>query len=224
VKFLGGITKTDWQRPSVIALVLANLVPVLGVFYFHWEVFPLMFLFWSENVIIGVFNVLRMLVAMFYKDRVLPGIPFFCVHYGGFVAAHGFLILELFGGGAKQYEEFFNPLDPGTYWQIFGQINGEYHLDWAILALAVSRGFSFVTNYLGRGEYRRITPNQLFWRPYGRILILHVALLVGGISLKASHSPAIGLVVLIVLKTAGDLIGHFIERRKFAENLAVKTG
>ena len=54
VKFPGGITKTDWQRPSVIALVLANLVPVFGVFYFHWEVFPLMFLFWSENVIIGV--------------------------------------------------------------------------------------------------------------------------------------------------------------------------
>jgi hypothetical protein len=50
-------------QPSVVALVLANLVPLAGVFIFHWEVFPLLFLFWLENVVIGILNVLKMLFA-----------------------------------------------------------------------------------------------------------------------------------------------------------------
>jgi hypothetical protein len=63
LKIFSEISVADWRRPSVIALLLANLVPVFGVLFFHWEVFPLMFLFWSENVIVGAFNVLKMLCA-----------------------------------------------------------------------------------------------------------------------------------------------------------------
>jgi hypothetical protein len=216
VKFLGETSTADWRRPSVIALLLANLAPVAGVFIFHWEVFPLMFLFWSENVIVGIFNVLRMIFAMFFRERVLPAIPFFCVHYGMFTFVHGFFIMEIFGGGVKQFENFFNPLDPGTYWQIFWQIMRENHLGWAVLGLAVSRGISFVTNYVGQGEYRRITAMQLMWQPYGRIVVLHIALLGGGILIKAGHSPVAGLLLLIALKIFLDLAGHLRERRKFA--------
>jgi hypothetical protein len=55
--------RIGWMQPSVIALVLANLIPLAGVFVFHWEVFPLLFLFWLENVVIGIVNVLKMLFA-----------------------------------------------------------------------------------------------------------------------------------------------------------------
>jgi len=57
------IQRIDWLRPSVIALMLADLVPLAGVFLFHWEVFPLLFLFWLENVIIGAVNVAKMILA-----------------------------------------------------------------------------------------------------------------------------------------------------------------
>jgi 4-hydroxybenzoyl-CoA reductase subunit beta len=46
-----------------LALIAANLVPLAGVFLFGWEVFPLLLLFWFENVIIGFFNALKMLFA-----------------------------------------------------------------------------------------------------------------------------------------------------------------
>ena len=215
MKFPGGITKTDWQRPSVIALVLANFVPVFGVFYFHWEVFPLMFLFWSENVIIGAFNVLRMIFAMPFKVGVLPMIPFFCVHYGIFTFGHGLLVIELFGGGLKQYG---GVPGPGIFWQIMN----DNHLGWMVLGLAVSRGISFATNYVGQGEFRRIEPSTLMIQPYGRIFVLHISLLCGGILMQAMHSPVVGLLVLIALKILLDLRGHFAERTKFSENPAVK--
>lgn len=220
MKFLGDISKADWQRPSVIALVLANLVPVFGVFCFHWEVFPLMFLFWSENVIIGAFNVLKMLLASPGSPASWIGkffiIPFFCVHYGMFTFVHGIFVVALFGGGLK----------PGGFPgpATFVEIARQNYLSWAILGLAVSRGISFATNYLANGEYKRASLQQLMAQPYGRIIVLHVAILGGGFLMMALHSPVAGLLVLIALKILFDLRGHFAERTKFSGNPEVKAG
>lgn len=214
MKFLGETTVADWQRPSVIALVLANLVPVFGVLLFHWEVFPLMFLFWSENVIIGVLNVLKMLAANPESPVSWAGklfiIPFFCVHYGMFTFVHGIFVIALFGGGLKQHMGFPTP-------EMFWQIAHENYLGWAILGLAISRGISFVTNYLVSGEYKRASLQQLMQQPYGRVVVLHVAILGGGFLVMALHSPELGLLLLVALKIAFDLRGHFAERKKFAE-------
>ena len=209
MKFLGGITKTDWQRPSVIALVLANLVPVFGVFYFHWEVFPLMFLFWSENVIIGAFNVLRMIVAMPFRVGVLPLIPFFCVHYGLFTFGHGLFLIELFGGGLKRFGGFPEPENI-----LANHERKSPRLDGA--GAGRQPGISFATNYVGQGEFRRIEPSTLMVQPYGRIFVLHISLLAGGALMQAMHSPVVGLLVLIALKILLDLAGHLRERKKFA--------
>ena len=211
MRFFPNLTAAEWRRPSVIALILANLAPVGGVLFFGWEVFPLMFLFWSENVIVGVFNVLRMIFAMPFKVGVLPMIPFFCVHYGLFTFVHGIFVIKLFGGGLKEGGDF-----PGleTFWKIMR----EYHLGWAVLGLTVSRGISFATNYVGQGEFRRITPGQLMGQPYGRIVVLHLAILGGGFLVQVLHSPVFGLLLLVVLKILLDLAGHLHERSKFSVN------
>jgi hypothetical protein len=213
VKFPGTISSADWLRPSVIALLLAHLVPAFGVLFLHWEVFPLMFLFWSENVIIGALNVLKMLLA----DPNSPVswmakffiIPFFCVHYGMFTFIHGIFVIALFGGGLRAGAGFPTPK---TFWQIAH----ENYLGWAIFGLAVSRGISFATNYLGHGEYRRANLQQLMGQPYGRIVVLHLTILFGGFLMMALHSPVWGLLLLVALKIVLDLRGHFAERRKFA--------
>lgn len=213
LKIFGGTTAADWLRPSVIALILANLVPVFGVLVLGWEVFPLMFLFWSENVIVGAFNVLKMLAADPESPLIWAGkfffIPFFCVHYGLFTFVHGVFVIALFGGGLKHGAGFPNF---ATFWQTMQ----ENHLGWAVLGLAVSRAVSFGTNYLGNGEYRRASLQQLMQQPYGRIVVLHIAILGGGFLVMALHSPVAGLLLLVGLKIALDLRGHFAERRKFA--------
>jgi len=213
MKFFGETSVTDWLRPSVVALLLANLVPVFGVVLFHWEVFPLMFLFWGENVIVGGFNVLKMLLA----DPESPvewigkafAIPFFCVHYGMFTFIHGIFVIALFGGGLRHGAGFPGP---ATFWRIMQ----EYHLGWALLGLAVSRGISFGTNYLGSAEYKRASLQQLMQQPYGRVVVLHLTILFGGFLMMALHSPVWGLLLLVGLKIMLDLRGHFAERRKFA--------
>ena len=59
------------MTPPVLALVAANLVPLYGVLFLGWEVFQVVLLFWMENVVVGVFFILRLLTAR--PEGVLPG-------------------------------------------------------------------------------------------------------------------------------------------------------
>src|SRR5213594_3799766 len=97
---------------SVSALVIANAVPLAGVLFFGWQVFPLLLLYWLENVIVGGFNVLRMLVAdpddpVRWAAKIFL-IPFFCVHFGMFCFVHGVFVFGFFGG--KMFANGFSPI------------------------------------------------------------------------------------------------------------------
>jgi hypothetical protein len=194
-----------------LALIAANLVPLAGVFLFGWKEFPLLLLFWFENVIIGFFNALKMLFATpdqrFQWAAKLFIVPFFCFHYGMFTFVHGVFIVALFGGGTNR-----GLPSPATY------LNEmiEQKLVWAVLGLFVSHGISFAHNYLIGGEFRRAGVQSLMTQPYGRIVVLHVTILLGGFLMMALKSPALGLVLLVVLKVLLDLRAHLAERVKFA--------
>ena len=204
------IRKKDFKLSSVIALICVNLFPVFGVLYWGWDVFPIMMLFWSENVIIGFYNVLRMMTCEFKEASAwvakLFMIPFFVIHYGGFTAAHGIFVFALFGGDLLQGS--FGPR-PDVIWQVVL----EYNLIFAVAALFLSHGYSFVRNYLGRGEYRRYTLTKLMGLPYGRVVLLHITLVIGGFLIAFLQSPTAGLLLFILLKIVMDLRAHLREHR-----------
>lgn len=212
-KIIGEIGDDDLRRPSVIALLLANLVPVFGVVMFGWEVFPLLFLFWFENVIVGALNVLKMLCAAPREPVLWLGkiflVPFFCFHYGMFTFVHGVFVLGFFG---KQFARGLPEPTPGHVLQIIR----ENHLGWAIVGLAVSHAISFATNYVGRGEFRRTNPLALMQQPYSRVVVLHLTIIFGGFLMLALRSPVVGLILLVALKTALDLRSHVRERKQFS--------
>ena len=43
----------------VLALVVANLVPVAGMVFMGWELSDVMVLYWAESAIIGLFNIAK---------------------------------------------------------------------------------------------------------------------------------------------------------------------
>lgn len=200
------------ERPwpiSSLVLLGANVVPLVGVLTHHWTVFAVVLLYWCENVVVGVFNVLRMLCARPRDPLAQAGklflIPFFCVHYGGFTFVHGIFVFSLFGGGLKGLD-----LGPHTVLTAVRQAG----LGWAVAALFASHGFSFVHNYLAGGEYRNVGLSQLMTQPYARVVVLHIAIIIGGVLVTALGSPIPALVLLIVLKTGLDFGAHLVERRK----------
>ncbi len=200
-------------RPSLFVLAGANLAPVFGVLYFHWQVFPILFLFWSENVVIGVINVFKMIFSEPGDKANWAGklfmIPFFSVHYGMFCLVHGVFIIALFGHMSQ-------PGVPSMQTPDFAGVFREYQLGWAFLVLAASHVFSFITNYLGAGEFRRTNVGTLLFQPYGRVVVLHLTILVGAFLISKMGTPVVGLLLLVVLKTGLDAFAHLRERRKFS--------
>ncbi len=192
--------------PSALVLVAANLVPLAGVLFFGWSVFATLLLFWVENVIVGGFNILRMLaatprVAVMWVAKLFM-IPFFTFHYGMFVTVHGIFVLQLFGG---MHERGFPT--PATFYHAV-QAAGIAPAAWG---LALSHGVSFAFNYIGTGQYKTALVPELMFRPYGRVIVMHVVILVGGFLVQLLGSPAVALALLVVLKTGLDLFAHLRE-------------
>lgn len=183
------------NRLSIIALIAANTVPLAGVIWLDWAVFDVMILYWAENVVIGVINVLRMLTCKSKSGFFM--VPFFAVHYGMFCFGHYSAVTALFGDG-----HWLKPL-----W-------------FAVAAIAISHLISFGVNFIGRREYERTTMSQLMQRPYGRIIILHVTIIAGGFLVTALDNPFWMLPVLVVVKTSIDLRMHMAERQVFAATAA----
>jgi hypothetical protein len=84
----------------------------------------------------------------------------------------------------------------------------------AALGLFGSHAVSFWTNFLGRREYETRSIDQQMIAPYGRVIMLHLTLIFGGIAASLTGAPIGLLLVLVVLKTGLDLELHLREHRK----------
>jgi hypothetical protein len=170
-----------------------NLAPLAGALLFRWSVYPLLLLYWVENVIVGCYTALRFPFAsgdaMAGWGTKLFYFLFFLAHYGGFATVHGVFVWVLFRtpGGAETAGPEFR---------------------WVVAALALSHGFSFVWNYLLGGEHRRARLADLMLQPYKRVVVLHVVIIFGGMLVMGLGSPMAGLVALVIVKTGMDWRAH----------------
>jgi hypothetical protein len=80
--------------------------------------------------------------------------------------------------------------------------------------LVASHLFSFAWNYLYRGELRRAQLSSLMAKPYGRVVVLHIAIILGGIGAMALGSPVWALLVLLAMKIGLDWKAHVKEHSK----------
>lgn len=228
------LANKDWLDVPIIALLVANAVPLFGVLFLGWDAFYIVVLYWAENVVIGFYNVLKMVFAAVPHPAAHVGklflIPFFIVHYGGFTAVHGFFVLALFHKGegpSMPAGQMSWPCFLVFVQMLLNVIKYAYliipsQVRIAVLALFASHGVSFVQNYLLKGEYAAAKPNELMGSPYGRVVVMHVAILAGGFLVMAFGSPAPLLVVLVVLKTILDINLHNREHKKAAAKAQIR--
>ena len=183
-------------RASLAALVLANLLPLGLVAAGVWDVVEVVFFYWSESLVVGFYNLLRIVTVpqLPLGGKVYLGL-FFTAHYGGFCFIHMLFLAEVFGFPGVQP----GPPLPG------GGFVGSW---WPLLPLLVSHGYSFVTHYALGGERLKANEGELMFRPYGRIFVMHLWLFVGGFLIKDLNAPMAGLLVLVLLKTAIDAGTH----------------
>lgn len=247
-------------------LVLANLLPLLGVLMLGWDVASLLYAYWLESAVVGFFNVFRIAQAqaqpplqpragrreMSPQDlrrirehrqrwetkspglaRLLRSIEasadseqvekegetadssrrvaqalagpaglaigktatilFFLVHYGFFMLGHAIFLWAFFGPPEIPTLDLF----------IMGGL------------LFLSHGTSYVIYYLLRGECMWATPNQQMGRPYGRIVIMHITIIIAGFLTTSLDAPVFALAVMVLIKIAIDLAAHLRSHARY---------
>lgn len=63
------------ESRTAIVLILANLIPLVGVYLFGWSLLTILVLYWIENGIVGFWNVPRIILAQGSIVPVLPPLP-----------------------------------------------------------------------------------------------------------------------------------------------------
>lgn len=190
------------RSSSIATLIALNALPIYGVIGWGWQSFDLIFLYWLENLIIGVFTVLRLLLRPYRHgvDLVLPLFfaPFFSMHYGLFCLGHGSFIFSLFGGDRFAYRGFADALF--NIWPVLQ----DNHLFWAAACLLLLQLFDWLRDVRLHG-LGSANVKDLMVAPYRRIVVLHITILASGFALGALEEPVTGLIILVVLKTVFDI-------------------
>jgi uncharacterized protein DUF6498 len=224
---------------SSAALVLSNLIPLLGVLYFNWNAFAVICLFWMENLVIGGENAVRMIFA----GRMLPG--------GGVIGkkireawekapdAKKSQILDIYEGKNASavwvLKAFMVPffcmhyggftLGHGMFvFGLFGKGSGlatvwRLGLIWAFLGLVVSHAISLWLNFFRGGEYRKANLIELMGRPYSRVWVMHLTVIFGAFVITATGEQKWAVALLVLLKMGADVHAHRRERTIFGREI-----
>lgn len=219
------------SRSALVALVIANALVAFQTFRHEWGYYEVMLIYWVEVVIVGCYNVLRMLVvgvvgaaplgawaarwvdpgsALNRLALTAIGVGFFVVKFGTFAFTIGLFVLLL---PAFLYAES-ERAGAGIPRALMAAGPG---LLMAVAVLGLSHGVSFARNFIGAREYDRIDVLTLAFWPYVRMSLVALTLLVG--LAIAGVLPGVGrhvafAGVMVLLKLVVDAMGHVLEHRR----------
>lgn len=215
------------QNTHTASIAAFSIVPLAGVIFLHWNVGEILFLYWYENIINGLFYVAKMAISskqleMPSKDEMTNApeflknpksmesfnlaiklflIPFFFVHYGGFVAGHGMFLMIFFG---KQLGIPGAANDP-TLANFIYMLRQPWTLQ-ALGLLAIGQFMSFYYQFIKTNEYKNKHASELMFEPYQRIIILHVIIICCGfVVVLLAKLNFLASIAIIIIKTAVEI-------------------
>jgi hypothetical protein len=199
-----------YRDPLSWASLAVDLLPVVAVFAFGWGATPLVALYWLENLVIGVFTIFRMIgtaaAALINLAAALFVVPFFIVHYGGFCYGHGIFLNVFATGGDESF-----PTPASLIRWAFGTAP---EMPWFVGAIAAVAALYFLAEFIGRGEFRQTIPAEEMGAPYGRIITLHIAIILGAAVAFSMDEPLAGVLLLILIRVVFGIAMTVMRRRK----------
>jgi len=188
-----------------------DLLPIIAVFAFGWGATPLVALYWLENLVIGAFTIFRMigtaLASVVSLAMSVIMVPFFFFHYGMFCFVHG-VFVRVFAGG----EGVGDTMDPLSL--IRWALGTAPEMIWFVAAIAAVSVLYYLVDFIGRGEFRTSNPQAEMFSPYGRIVTLHIAIILGAGVAFTLDEPLLGVLLLIFIRVVFGIVTTVMRRRK----------
>ena len=191
-----------YRDPVAWVILAVDLFPIWAVLTLGWGAAPLVFLYWIENLIIGAVALAKM-IATSVREHVigLAGMlfigPFFVFHYGMFCFVHGVFVSTFANMNTSNGPSF--PTPTGLVQEA---LQSGASMPTFVLAIIAVQVFLFVQDFILRGEYRESSIDQEMMKPYGRVIVLHVAIFAGAFAMAALGEPLWGVLALILLRAA----------------------
>ena len=191
------LSRYDWL------LLIANLIPVYGVWFLGWHPTEAFIVYAMETMIAGAFTVLKLLVTTIIRKKdEWPAngavtqqsgwffIFFFIVHYGFFTLVQ----TTIFSQSAH-----LNPAGSGMFyfvihWQDFLTKNIAYSL----LAFIFSYTIGSFIPFIQKGDYKTTSMLLIMFQPYGRIFIQQFTVILGSMFLTLGIGKAFILIFVLV--------------------------
>jgi len=199
---------------AVVLALLINVVPLVGVLYFHWSAINVLVLYWFENLLIGFCTLIRLFAHRAWtrkrgywrhsnrlgiqvndKPAEMGLIGEYAIATFGFTFAHGVFV------GAIALIVHQNYPD-----QAMWQLSWQQVLRGA-LAIAVFLGIELVVDLTRIRGASFAALRDYAQARMGRVIVLHLAIIFGMFAMAMSHSPMGILYVLIGIKACADLLG-----------------
>ncbi|MEM8884468.1 MAG: DUF6498-containing protein [Planctomycetota bacterium] len=210
---------------SAWAILASNAITMAFAWFQHWDLRPLMVIYWCQSIIIGGFNFARMIKLRQFSTEGLKSngqpVPetakgkwstaiFFAIHYGFFHVGYlVFLLIEVGGGSPR--DRFGGPWEPSTI--------DLFLIGAGIFSFLVGHGISFRKNVEADLAGRPNLGTMMFL-PYARIIPMHLTIIFG--FWFGSQRGAVML--FMTLKTVADLIMHHVEHRVMQKQSASRAG
>ena len=180
------LTQGDWS------LIIANLIPVIGVWFLKWSAKEVFLVYSLETIIIGIFTLLKLLITglLAKKTDVWQStgrsvvkqpfwffMLFFMVHFGIFVAVQMGIFFSVSGIGDENGITFLNFF---SRWPSL--LTNEAYIMLGIFV--ISYGFRMISDFIITGDYKTASLGYLMFQPYGRIFIQQVTVILGSMFLS----------------------------------------
>jgi len=201
------------KKFSVYSLILANILVVVMAIVGHWPLANVLWVYWCQSVIIGIFQVVRMLnyrpqtpgeITVDPKCGWSPSKTnrfgkifitlFFVFHYGLFHVVYFIFLAGIFASPLKVFP---------IIWP-------------AILIFVVNHFISLLSD----PNEKKASLSDLFTAPYKRIFPMHLILFFGVFlsSFTGLGDPTkeiIGIIFFSGLKTVADVFGHNLKHNYY---------
>lgn len=186
------------RLPTVVFIVVSNLLILAGSLIWGWDLLTMMLVFWLESAIIGFYTLLKLFavnppVALFV-------LPFYLFHFGCFLAVYLVAVLTVFA-------------PPPSRAQLVPFLKSSL-LNLPVLLgavpLFISHGVSFYKNFWPRRELWENKLNDIALEPYPRIMLWCPVLLAAAAAVHylGGGRPQYGYPVVILAKACADIYSH----------------
>lgn len=213
------LTEADWF------LIIANLLPVYGVWFEGWDAREVFLVYCLETIIIGFFTLVKLGIATAIRKKdwwenngsktLVSGLffmLFFLAHYGLFVGVQTSIFL-----GAMSFQ---NGQTPNIVQILFNPHKYLGNEGWRILsAFIFGYGYENLTGYILNNDYRTKSMGRIMFEPYLRIFVQQFTVILGSFFLMLGADK----IFMLLFAGAKIFFTVFVDYEGALNKMAKKT-